>query len=90
MEQYFRIIQGFKPFNKVDERKILVRAKAGDNKAYNTLMNANLKFVVSVAKKYQSQGLSLEELVAEGNYGLCKAFKKFDLDRNVKFITYAV
>ena len=68
----------------------MVKAKAGSRAAYIKLINANLKFVVSVAKKYQYQGLTLEELVAEGNIGLCKAFDRFDVSRDVKFITYAV
>ncbi len=67
------------------------KAKNGNRDAYNELMNRNLRFVVSVAKKYQNQGMPLEELIAEGNAGLIVAFHKFDNKKfDVKFITYAV
>tara|TARA_B100001113_G_C21097486_1_gene617191 strand:- start:526 stop:1323 length:798 start_codon:yes stop_codon:yes gene_type:complete len=90
MKRYLNEIKDFKPLTVEEEREIMLKAKNGNNGAYNKLMNSNLKFVVSVAKKYQKQGLELEDLIAEGNLGLCKAFKKFDMNRNVKFITYAV
>lgn len=90
MEQYFKLIHKFQPFTKAEEHVLMVKAKAGSREAYLKLINANLKFVVSVAKKYQYQGLTLEELVAEGNMGICKAFDRFDVSRDVKFITYAV
>ena len=67
-----------------------MRAKEGDKKAHELLIKHNLRYVVEVAKSYQGQGLSLEELVAEGNLGICKAANKFDPTRGVKFITYAV
>jgi len=67
------------------------KAKKGDRAAYNELLNRNLRFVVSVAKKYQNQGLSLDDLISEGNAGLVVAFNKFDNNKfDVKFITYAV
>ncbi len=67
------------------------KAKKGDRAAYNELLNRNLRFVVSVAKKYQNQGLSLDDLISEGNAGLVVAFNKFDNKKfDVKFITYAV
>ncbi|KKN03319.1 hypothetical protein LCGC14_1108840 [marine sediment metagenome] len=67
------------------------KAKNGNRDAYNELMNRNLRFVVSVAKKYQNQGMPLEELIAEGNAGLIVAFHNFDDKKfDVKFITYAV
>jgi RNA polymerase primary sigma factor len=67
------------------------KAKNGDQNAYNELLSRNLRFVVSVAKKYQNQGMSLEDLISEGNFGLIVAFKKFDNKKfDVKFITYAV
>ena len=91
IEYYLRDIRKYPPFNKAEERIVLLKAKAGDKKAYEELMYRNLRFVVSVAKKYQNQGLPLEDLISEGNVGLIIAFKKFREDKyDVKFITYAV
>ncbi len=90
MDPYFRSIKPFKTLSREEERELLMKAHNGDTAAYNKVLNYNLRFVITVAKKYQNQGLELEELVAEGNLGLVKAFYKFDLERNVKFITYAV
>jgi len=90
IEQYLKEIRKFPPFTKEEERIVIDKAKAGNRQAYDELMNRNLRFVVSVAKKYQNQGLPLDELIQEGNFGLITAFKKFEVDRNFKFITYAV
>jgi RNA polymerase primary sigma factor len=72
------------------EREIARRARAGDRKAAERLVTANLRFVISYVKKYQGRGLNLAELVCIGNEGLLKAVKKFDPDKGVKFISYAV
>lgn len=90
IEHYLKDIRKFPPFTKEEERLVIKKAKAGDRQAYEELMERNLRFVVSVAKKYQNQGLPLDELICEGNVGLVTAFEKFDMARNVKFITYAV
>lgn len=75
----------------VDEEVELAQAiKKGDRKALEKLTRANLRFVVSVAKQYQNQGLSLPDLINEGNLGLIKAAEKFDETRGFKFISYAV
>lgn len=66
------------------------RIKKGDVEAINKLVKANLKFVISIAKDYQGQGLPLSDLISEGNYGLIKAALKFDNTRGFKFISYAV
>ena len=66
------------------------RIKAGDKKALERLTKANLRFVVSVSKQYQNQGLSLPDMINEGNLGLIKAAQKFDETRGFKFISYAV
>jgi RNA polymerase primary sigma factor len=72
------------------EIELAVRLKKGDHAAMEQLTKANLRFVVSVAKQYQNQGLSLGDLINEGNLGLIKAVRRFDETRGFKFISYAV
>jgi RNA polymerase primary sigma factor len=87
---YLRDIARYKPLPPPDELKMASRIKNGDKKALDRLVKANLRFVVSVARNYQNQGMSLVDLINEGNLGLIKAAKRFDENKNFKFISYAV
>lgn len=89
--RYFKDIKKIsKTIDKFDERDLLYKIKNGDVDAYHKLIQANLRFVVSVAKRYQGRGLDLIDLINEGNCGLAKAATEYDLKQNVKFISYAV
>ena len=87
---YLDQIAKFPTFNEEEEKKIGERVRKGDMDAMRHLIEANLKFVVSYAKKYRGMGLSLLDLINEGNVGLIEAAKRFDPNRNVRFISYAV
>jgi len=73
-----------------EENELSRKIQQGDSKALEDLVKANLRFVVSVAKQYQGQGLFLDDLIAEGNTGLLVAAKQFNPDKGIKFISYAV
>ncbi|MEL6311772.1 MAG: RNA polymerase sigma factor RpoD/SigA [Bacteroidota bacterium] len=90
LDQYLHEISQVSLLTPDEEVDLARRIKQGDEIALHKLVRANLRFVVSVAKKYQGQGLSLADLISEGNYGLVKAARRFDETRGFKFISYAV
>jgi len=73
-----------------DEARLSARILQGDNRALNKLIEANLRFVVVIARQYQGRGLSMEDLVSEGNMGLMKAARKYDAGKGLRFVNYAV
>ena len=90
LEKYLQEIGKEEMISAEEEVELAQRIKHGDQKALERLTKANLRFVVSVAKQYQNQGLSLPDLINEGNLGLLKAAERFDETRGFKFISYAV
>src|SRR3954470_8355293 len=90
LEKYLQEIGKVELISAEDEVKLAVRIRQGNQKALDRLTKANLRFVVSVAKQYQNQGLTLPDLINEGNLGLIKAAQRFDETRGFKFISYAV
>jgi RNA polymerase primary sigma factor len=88
--QYFKEVRKSKVITFDKEVELAKRIQEGDQSAIDELVFANLKFVISIAKEYQGQGLSLSDLINEGNYGLIKAANRFDHTRGFKFISYAV
>jgi len=90
LDLYFQEIGKYVLLNPEEEIDLAIKIKKGDMAAQDKLVRANLRFVVSVAKMYQNQGLSLGDLINEGNIGLVKAAQRFDETRGFKFISYAV
>jgi RNA polymerase primary sigma factor len=87
---YFRDLYRYRILTPEEEKDLVHRVRRGDPTALNPLILGNLRFVVSIARRYQGKGLSLLELINEGNLGLYKAAKRYDPSRDVKFISYAV
>lgn len=90
LAMYLKDINKISMISHEEEVVLAQKAKAGDKNAKNKLINANLRFVVNVAKKYQNHGLDLTDLISEGNLGLLTAVEKFDSSKGYHFISYAV
>ena len=90
LDKYLREVSRYKLLTPDEEATLAQKAHNGDRKALEILVSANLRFVISVAKQYQNQGLPLPDLINEGNLGLVKAAERFDETKGFKFISYAV
>ncbi len=90
LNKYLDEIGKEKMLSDAEERELSERIKAGDGKALEQLVEANLKFVVSIARQYKGKGVDMEDLVSEGNIGLMKAASKYDGSRGIRFVNYAV
>jgi len=90
LELYLREIGSKETLSSAEEASLAKRIRAGEQEALNELTEANLRFVVSIAKQYANQGVALEDLINEGNVGLIRAAKGFDESKGCRFITYAV
>ena len=90
IEKYMNEVSRYELLSPEQEVRLFQQFKAGDEAAFQQIITANLRFVISVAKQYQNLGLTLEDLINEGNLGLIKAAKRFDETKGFKFISYAV
>ena len=90
LDQYLRDISAYPLINRDEEVRLAQEIRKGNQECLDKLVRSNLRFVVSVAKKYQNQGVSLSDLINEGNLGLIRAAHKFDETKGIKFISYAV
>ena len=90
IQDYIDDISNYEPLPAAREIELAKRIRGGDADAFNELIKANLKFVITVAKQYQGRGLPLQDLISEGNYGLMKAAFRYDETRGFKFISYGV
>ncbi len=90
LEYYFKSIENLPSLSREEERELIQKAQSGDKEAVEKLLYANLKYVVAIAKKYRDRGVPLADLINEGNMGLLKAIRRFDPERNVRFMSYAI
>ena len=90
LDRYFQEINRIPLLSNEEEREVVAKVKAGDERALEQLVQSNLRFVVSIARRYANKGVPLEDLISEGNLGLLRAAERYDADRGYKFISYAV
>ncbi len=90
LEKYLQDVSKEEMITAEEEVELAIKIQSGDERALNRLVRANLRFVISVAKQYQNTGLTLEDLINEGNLGLIEAAKRYDHTKGFKFISYAV
>lgn len=90
LKTYFKEVRKCEQFDGKEQIELAIKAKSGDQKSMEQLVECNLRFVVSVAKDYLYTGIPLQDLIQEGNLGIIKAVDKFDADRGFRFISYAV
>ena len=87
---YYDELKKYKPISREKEKNLLFKAKNGDLDAQNEILTSNLRFVFNIASRYKGQGAAISDLISEGNLGLVKAIQKFNPEKDVKFISYAV
>lgn len=90
VKKYYNDLKNCEPISKEEERELIIKAKQGDVNAQNKILIANLRFVFDIAKKYKGSGVPMEDLISEGNMGMITAIKKFNVDYDIKFFSYAV
>lgn len=90
LKSYFKDLKSVELLSGSEQTEMAIKAKSGDKKAFDSLIESNLRFVVSVAKEYQYSSIPLEDLISEGNIGLIRAIDKFDESKKIRFISYAV
>lgn len=90
VKTYYDELKKYKPITRAKEKELILKAKNGDLNAQNEILTANLRFVFNVASRYKGNGAAISDLISEGNMGLVKAIQKFNPEKDVKFISYAV
>ena len=87
---YYNELKKCVPLDANAERELLIKSKSGDISARNKIVESNLRFVFYIARRFRGRGVAMSDLISEGNIGLMKAIERFDMSKDVKFITYAV
>lgn len=90
LEYYFKNIERLPTLDRDEEKELIQRAQKGDKEAVEKLLYANLRYVVAIAKRYKDRGVPLADLINEGNIGLLRAIERFDLEKDVRFMSYAI